>query len=175
MFKYNLQVKQWNQPKYGSTDARASSQTCICINTTTHSLKKTTNQSEKKKTEYMSNQVAFHLYLLFVFYCSIIFSQYPFRNLYCMQEYNIKYQHNSKGQHMPLCKVFGTATLTDNFIKMIHIVGLEVFVFQLFVSWTYLKCLPYFHLQLNPDVNVFQRKFVNEVRRCEEMDRKLSK
>ena len=29
--------------------------------------------------------------------------------------------------------------------------------------------------QLNPDVNVFQRKFVNEVRRCEEMDRKLSK
>lgn len=29
--------------------------------------------------------------------------------------------------------------------------------------------------QLNPDVNAFQRKFVNEVRRCEEMDRKLSK
>lgn len=29
--------------------------------------------------------------------------------------------------------------------------------------------------QLNPDINVFQRKFVNEVRRCEEMDRKLSK
>uniref|UniRef100_A0A674N8V8 V-type proton ATPase subunit a n=1 Tax=Takifugu rubripes TaxID=31033 RepID=A0A674N8V8_TAKRU len=27
---------------------------------------------------------------------------------------------------------------------------------------------------LNPDVNVFQRKFVNEVRRCEEMDRKLN-
>ncbi|XP_018620115.2 V-type proton ATPase 116 kDa subunit a-like isoform X3 [Scleropages formosus] len=26
---------------------------------------------------------------------------------------------------------------------------------------------------LNPDANVFQRKFVNEVRRCEEMDRKL--
>lgn len=32
-----------------------------------------------------------------------------------------------------------------------------------------------YFLQLNPDVNVFQRKFVNEVRRCEEMDRKLSK
>ncbi|XP_014679510.1 PREDICTED: V-type proton ATPase 116 kDa subunit a isoform 1-like isoform X2 [Priapulus caudatus] len=26
---------------------------------------------------------------------------------------------------------------------------------------------------LNPDVNAFQRKFVNEVRRCEEMERKL--
>nr|XP_020463069.1 V-type proton ATPase 116 kDa subunit a-like isoform X3 [Monopterus albus] len=26
---------------------------------------------------------------------------------------------------------------------------------------------------LNPDVNLFQRKYVNEVRRCEEMDRKL--
>lgn len=32
---------------------------------------------------------------------------------------------------------------------------------------------PCLSLQLNPDVNVFHRKFVNEVRRCEEMDRKL--
>lgn len=28
-------------------------------------------------------------------------------------------------------------------------------------------------MQLNPDVNSFQRKFVNEVRRCDEMERKL--
>jgi len=28
-------------------------------------------------------------------------------------------------------------------------------------------------VQLNPSVNAFQRKFVNEVRRCEEMERKL--
>lgn len=28
-------------------------------------------------------------------------------------------------------------------------------------------------LQLNVDVNYFQRKFVNEVRRCDEMERKL--
>uniref|UniRef100_A0A8C8A1N1 V-type proton ATPase subunit a n=1 Tax=Oryzias sinensis TaxID=183150 RepID=A0A8C8A1N1_9TELE len=33
--------------------------------------------------------------------------------------------------------------------------------------------IKFFCSQLNPDVNVFQRKFVNEVRRCEEMDRKL--
>ena len=26
---------------------------------------------------------------------------------------------------------------------------------------------------MNPDVNAFQRKFVNEIRRCEEMERKL--
>lgn len=29
------------------------------------------------------------------------------------------------------------------------------------------------YLQLNADVNYFQRKFVNEVRRCDEMERKL--
>ena len=32
-----------------------------------------------------------------------------------------------------------------------------------------------FSRQSNPDVNAFQRKFVNEVRRCEEMERKLRK
>lgn len=31
----------------------------------------------------------------------------------------------------------------------------------------------FFLPQLNPDVNAFQRKFVNEVRRCDEMERKL--
>lgn len=33
--------------------------------------------------------------------------------------------------------------------------------------------LPVHLHQLNPDVNAFQRKFVNEVRRCDEMERKL--
>ena len=29
------------------------------------------------------------------------------------------------------------------------------------------------YLQVNADVNAFQRKFINEVRRCDEMERKL--
>ncbi len=29
------------------------------------------------------------------------------------------------------------------------------------------------HTQVNADVNAFQRKFINEVRRCDEMERKL--
>lgn len=47
-----------------------------------------------------------------------------------------------------------------------YILLIELFIF--------VEPCVFFPLQLNPDVNVFQRKFVNEVRRCEEMDRKLS-
>ena len=38
-----------------------------------------------------------------------------------------------------------------------------------------LYIIPFLPFQLNANVNAFQRKFVNEVRRCEEMERKLRK
>lgn len=57
--------------------------------------------------------------------------------------------------------------------------GLKIYCFT-DISRSFIHCFVFymtflFLLQLNPDVNVFQRKFVNEVRRCEEMDRKLRK
>jgi len=44
-----------------------------------------------------------------------------------------------------------------------------VYVQPIFSIISIVRC----RLQLNPTVNAFQRKFVNEVRRCEEMERKL--
>ena len=44
-------------------------------------------------------------------------------------------------------------------------------VYKLSYLSTYI--LSFFLKQLNPEVNAFQRKFVNEVRRCDEMERKL--
>lgn len=39
----------------------------------------------------------------------------------------------------------------------------------------FIQRLPFSPLQLNPTVNTFQRKYVNEVKKCEEMERILGK
>lgn len=72
------------------------------------------------------------------------------------------------------------ADLVWTFMYFGHFFWSLVFFFLSVCLWTHMNWLIYLHvcsvfLQLNPDVNVFQRKFVNEVRRCEEMERKLSK
>lgn len=38
--------------------------------------------------------------------------------------------------------------------------------------FSFIFCVPF---QLNPTVNTFQRKYVNEVKKCEEMERILGK
>ena len=55
-------------------------------------------------------------------------------------------------------------------MSILEMVDHKMFIVTVFLSYT-----DGFSCQLNPDVNAFQRKFVNEVRRCEEMERKLSK
>lgn len=54
--------------------------------------------------------------------------------------------------------------------------GKKMKFYILIIKWNvWFNSVVDFSHQLNPDVNAFQRKFVNEVRRCEEMERKLSK
>lgn len=50
-----------------------------------------------------------------------------------MSEYNTQYEHTTKGQFVPLGKVFGIATLTEHFIKMIQAL-LEVVMFEVFAK-----------------------------------------
>lgn len=47
-----------------------------------------------------------------------------------------------------------------------------VCIFLIFLEYVFYWIF-FFSFQLNPDFNAFQRKFVNEVRRCDEMERKL--
>lgn len=68
-----------------------------------------------------------------------------------------------------VCFRFRHARVTCDYLLILNLLEIDQMMFSLTSPP---RCVP---LKLNPDVNVFQRKFVNEVRRCEEMDRKLSK
>lgn len=60
-----------------------------------------------------------------------------------------------RSEEMSLCQLFLSSEAAYNCVSEIGEVGLVQF------------------RDLNPDVNAFQRKFVHEVRRCDEMERKL--
>ncbi|XP_065211515.1 V-type proton ATPase 116 kDa subunit a 1-like isoform X2 [Planococcus citri] len=60
-----------------------------------------------------------------------------------------------RSEEMTLCQLFLQSEAAYACVSELGELGLVQFV------------------DLNPDVNVFQRKFVNEVRRCDEMERKL--
>ncbi|CAG2107104.1 unnamed protein product, partial [Medioppia subpectinata] len=60
-----------------------------------------------------------------------------------------------RSESMSLCQLFLQSEAAYNCVSELGELGLTQF------------------RDLNPDVNAFQRKFVNEVRRCDEMERKL--
>ncbi|RXG73505.1 V-type proton ATPase subunit [Armadillidium vulgare] len=57
---------------------------------------------------------------------------------------------------MALCQLYLSSEMAYNCVSELGEIGLVQF------------------RDLNPDVNSFQKKFVHEIRRCEEMERKLS-
>jgi V-type H+-transporting ATPase subunit a len=60
-----------------------------------------------------------------------------------------------RGEEMTLCQIYFQSETVYSSIAQLGELGIVQF------------------RDLNPNVNAFQRKFVNEVRRCEEMERKL--
>lgn len=61
-----------------------------------------------------------------------------------------------RGEEMTLCQVYFQSEAAYSCVSQLGELGIVQF------------------RDLNPSVNAFQRKFVNEVRRCEELERKLS-
>lgn len=60
-----------------------------------------------------------------------------------------------RGEEMTLCQVYFQSEAAYSCVSQLGELGIVQF------------------RDLNPTVNAFQRKFVNEVRRCEELERKL--
>lgn len=87
-----------------------------------------------------------------------------------------------RSEEMTLCQLFLQSEAAYACVSELGELGLvqfrdvSIFFFFLLLNnqlYFYSFKFYYFSLQLNPDVNAFQRKFVNEVRRCDEMERKL--
>lgn len=85
-----------------------------------------------------------------------------------------------------VCVIFLLGKINSSLCKISH---LFCFIFVFLFAHSFFKPLCYFlivayfmwlntpliFLQLNPTVNSFQRKFVTEIKKCEEMERILGK
>nr|CAD7454141.1 unnamed protein product [Timema tahoe] len=71
-----------------------------------------------------------------------------------------------RSEEMTLCQLFLQSEAAYACVSELGELGLAQFR-DVSIALIENRCL------LNPDVNAFQRKFVNEVRRCDEMERKL--
>lgn len=78
-----------------------------------------------------------------------------------------------RSEEMALCQLFLQAESAYSIVAQLGEIGVAQFRDVSLLLGTWRPEGRVITFQLNPTVNAFQRKYVGEVRRCEEMERKL--